>query len=194
MEIISNELSNELNDELNDELSNELNDDWIINFEKTDQLYENFYKDNLYYVNLKLIYLNRENEIEKIKQEPFLMTTPNYISREQILGILKKTINEDNKHYTLISILKYNISIEPDDIQYFLMKTIDPNFLTIVKNIDAITFEKSIHMFHDLNDLMFIFYEKSKSLKKLDHNKCTKKIYLNNLRSNKKTIKKRYKE
>ena len=48
-------------------MHNELNDDWINNFEKTDKLYQDFYKDDLYYVNLKFVYLNRENEIEKIK-------------------------------------------------------------------------------------------------------------------------------
>ena len=50
-----------------------LNDDWIVNFEKTDKLYQDFYKDDLYYINLKIIYINRNNEIEKVKQESFLM-------------------------------------------------------------------------------------------------------------------------
>ena len=43
-----------------------LNDDWIVNFEKTDKLYQDFYKDDLYYINLKIIYINRNNEIEKV--------------------------------------------------------------------------------------------------------------------------------
>ena len=48
---------------------------------------QDFYKDDLYYVNLKFIYVNRENEIEKINQESFLMSNPNYISREEIIQI-----------------------------------------------------------------------------------------------------------
>jgi hypothetical protein len=179
------------NKELEDK---ELNDEWINNFEKSDKLYEDYYKDDLYYVNLKFIYLNRENEIEKIKQEPFLMTTPNYILREEILGILKKSINEDNRKYTLMSILRYNFLLEPDDIQFFLKNPDEKDFLTIVKNIDTIQFEKTIHMFHDLNDLMFIFFEKSQELKQCDPNKATKKIYLRSLSTRKKTIKKQYKE
>ena len=43
-----------------------LNDDWINNFEKTDKLYQDFYKDDVYYANLQFIYLNRSNEIDKI--------------------------------------------------------------------------------------------------------------------------------
>ena len=69
---------------------NKLNDDWINNFEKTDKLYQDFYKDDVYYTSLRIIYVNRKNEIEKIKEETFLMTSPNTISREEILEILKK--------------------------------------------------------------------------------------------------------
>ena len=34
-----------------------LNDDWITNFENTDNLYKDFYKDNLFYTNIHFIYI-----------------------------------------------------------------------------------------------------------------------------------------
>ena len=171
----------------------ELSDEWINNFEKTDKLYQEFYKDNLYYVNLKFIYVNRDNEIEKIKQESFLMSSPNYISREEIIQILKGSTTDNEKSYSLLSILKYNITLDADEVKNFLMSSnIDRNYLNIVKNIDAISFEKSICMFQDLNDLILIFYEKSKEKKVYDPNNITKKIYLRNV--NKRTIKNRYKD
>ena len=174
-------------------MENELNDEWINNFEKTDVLYQDFYKDNLYYVNLKFIYINRENEIDKIKQEKFLMSKPNFISREEILQILKESSIDNLKRYSLLSILKYNILLDADEIKKFLLLDDEERrYLKIIKNIDAIKFDKTISMFHDLNDLILVFYEKSNELKKSDPNKITKKIYL---RSNKKkTIKKRYKD
>jgi hypothetical protein len=49
-------------------------------------------------------------------------------------------------------------------------------------------------MLHDLNDLILIFYEKSTEIKKVNPNSSTKKIYIGSLSSNKKTIKKRYKD
>lgn len=172
----------------------ELNDDWITNFEKTDKLYQEFYRDDLYYINLKFVYVNRANEIEKIKQESFLMSIPNFVLREEILQILKKSSQDNERNYSLLSILRYNNTLEVDDIKNFLKyPDNERNFLTIIKNIDAISFEKTIHMFQDLNDLVFIFYEKSHELKKVNPNAGTKKIYM---RSNtyKKTIKKRYKD
>ena len=175
-------------------MENELNDEWINNFEKTDKLYQDFYKDNLYYVNLKFIYVNRENEIDKIKQESFLMSRPNYISREEIIQILKESSIDNAKRYSLLSILKYNITLDADEIKNFLLfDNEERNYLNIIKNIDAIPFDKTISMFQDINDLILVFYEKSNELKKNDPNNVTKKIYL---RSNttKKTIKKRYKD
>ena len=126
--------------------------------------------------------------------ESHLMSTPNYISREEILQILKRCTIDNDKNYSLLSIIKYNITLEADDIKNFLLNTNEEiNFLNIVKNIDAITFEKTINMFQDLNDLIFIFYEKSKELKTVNPNNSTKKIYLRS-NTNKKTIKKRYKD
>jgi len=48
-------------------------------------------------------------------------------------------------------------------------------------------------MLHDLNDLIYIFYEKSDVVKKMDAN-YTKKVYLHSLNTYRKTIRKRYKE
>lgn len=173
-----------------------LDDDWINNFEKTDKLYEDFYKDDLYYINLQVIYVNISNEIDKIKNESFLFTNKNKISQEEILGILKRNSIDNEKKYSLLSILRYNILLEPEHIKSYLLNQYNPNYLTVIKNIDAIHYEKSISMFHDLNDLIIVFYEKSKEMvkKNTNNNNNTKKIYLRSLNTNKKTIKKRYKD
>ena len=102
-----------------------------------------------------------------------------------------------------MSILKYNITLEADDIKNFLLTpdlaSYNERFLTINKHIDTIFFEKTITMFQDLNNVYFIFYEKTKNNKNCDLNSITKKIYLDiisNKKDNKrykKTIKKQYK-
>jgi hypothetical protein len=173
---------------------NILDDVWINEFENTDKLYKDFYKDNLYYINIRVIYINRNNEIDKLKQESFLMSKPNYVTREEILEILKKNSIDNDKRYSLLSMLKYNIVLDPDDVKLYLNKNNNQSYLTVIKNIDMVSFDKSINMFHDLNDLIFLFYEKSIEIKKLDANNTTKKVYIRPLSTHKKTIKKRYKE
>lgn len=73
-------------------IENNLDDEWINDFEKTDKLYEDFYKDDSYYINPTAFYINRENEIDKIKNETLLMKSLNIISREEIIQILKKIL------------------------------------------------------------------------------------------------------
>ena len=189
--------------------NDKLNDDWINIFENTDKLYQDFYKDDLYYINIDLIYINQLNEIEKIKQDSILMSIENCITREELIGLLKRNSIDNDKRYTLMSILKYNITLDAEDINSFLLSNnYDSNiyneddnydtddFLTVIKHIDTIHFDKSIHMFQDLNNIFFIFYEKPKNLNQ--SNNVSKKIYLtsgynhNNNKHNKhkKTIKK----
>jgi len=161
-----------------------LDNDWIKDFEKTFKLYEDFYKDDVYYTNIHYIYINKHNNIEKISEDRFLFNTPNLISREEILRILKKNMCYNNKQYTILSILKFVVNLEPDEIKDFLKNNSNNSsnisnydtFLQTIKNIDTIHFERSINMFHDLNDLFFIFYEKTPS----NTNNVTKKIYLRN--------------
>jgi hypothetical protein len=177
-----------------------LDEEWINNFEKTDKLYQDFYLDDIYYTSIHFIYINKNNDIEKIKEENFLMSTPNYINREEIIGLLKR--NDGDRKYSILSILKCNITLEPSEITNFLKSTniVDYNdkFIKPIKNIDAIKFDQTINMFQDLNDLIFIFYEKdtysdSKN-KKTSVNSVTKKVYFNNSNYKKKTIRKQYKD
>lgn len=185
-----------------DVIHSSLDDNWIQEFNKTDKLYSDFYKDNLYYVNVTILYVNSQNEIDKIKQEPLLLSKPNEIMYEELFGILKRNSIEDAKKYSLLSMLKYNFNIEPSDVQSYLFHDSTTNYLSSIRHIDTIVFEKTITMFHDLNDLILVFQEKP-GCPSNSHNN-TKKLVMNKSGSGsesgfrkerfKKTIKKRYKE
>jgi hypothetical protein len=89
------------------------------------------------------------------------------------------------------------------DLEYYNQK-----FFTSLKNIDKIYFEKTISMFHDLNDLFFLFYEKDTQKQNQNQNtnqthnqntntkqththNSTKKVYFKSpFSSHKKTIRK----
>ena len=146
-----------------------LDDNWIQQFENTDKLYKDFYKDDLYYITLRIIYVNIHSEIDKIKQESFLMSKPNYITQEEIIGLLKKHSVDSDRRYSLLSILRYNVDLESEDVPHYLANNnnnnnnnnpkiiLNSSYLSVIKHIDAIKFERSINMFHDLNDIILIF-------------------------------------
>jgi hypothetical protein len=109
-----------------------------------------------------------------------------------------------------LSILKYNINIEPINLKTFFRskyKNIGNTYLQSIKHIDDIIFDKSISMFHDLNDLIIMFIEKvsndntvsadntGSSDNKVSNNKGTKRIYINNSKYlNKKTRRNLFKD
>ena len=169
-----------------------LDDNWIQDFDKIDKPYKDFYKENVYYVHINIFYVNNDNEIEKITNEIFFMKNHNVISREEIIDIIKRNSLYNKNMYSLLSILKYNFTLNPEEINDFL-NTKDNNYyyndqnLTIIKHIDKIVFEKTISMFQNLNTLIIIYYEKDKNnIKKEYINTYTKKIYLKRNIKNKK--------
>ena len=166
----------------------ELNDDWIKKFKETDKLYQDFYKDDVYYINTRFVYINKSGDIERIKQESYLMNTKNYISREEMIGLLKRNLVDGSKKFSLLSILKYNITLDVEDVRGFLQSSRNnyEHFLTNVKHIEGIMFDKTIHMFQDLNELVFVFCEKIPS----NNNTATKKVFFN--QSNKKGTRRQY--
>jgi hypothetical protein len=164
---------------LDDDCEEKLDDSWINDFEIKDKPYNDFYKDNIFSININIIYIDKDNNIVKVNEENFLMQTPNIISREELLGIIKKNTVIDNNKYSLFSILRYNITLNPEDIDLFLNSSnfeyYNKFFLTSLKHIDTIVFDKSIITFQDLNTLFVIFYEKDK----MNIANSTKKIFLN---------------
>jgi hypothetical protein len=182
---------------MNKDKNNEkLDNTWIIDFEKKDKLYHDFYADDVYFINLHFIYIQKNMEIEKIREETFFMKTPNIILREEIIGLLKKNALDNNNKYSIFSLLKFNFCLKPEDIHFFLRdpsnyKGASGELLTSIKHIDTIVFEKTINMFQDLNTLYFIFVEKNMDLNDKNKKNLTKKIYLH-LIKHKKTKRKFY--
>ena len=167
---------------MTDDENDILDTDWITKFENIDKSYNIFYLDDVHSIKVKCVYINKENEIEKMKQENMMLGKPNYLSREEVMGIIKHNIHG---RYGLLSILKYNINLDPANVKSFVTsRQYEDTFLTTIKNIDAITWDMTISMFQDLNEVIFFFYEKGESHK----NNVTRKIWLQKHLKAKKTI------
>jgi hypothetical protein len=164
-----------------------LDDAWIQVFEQNDKLYKDFYKDDVWHINIQVLYVNRDNEIDRLHEEVFLMSKPNRVSEEELLQILKRASVHNNRRYSLISILRYNVVLDPNEVNQYLTdkSAFDNSYLTVVKHIGDVVFGKTISMFHDLNSLIVVLYEKAQPI-----SSSTKRIYFRN-RMIKKTIRKK---
>jgi len=177
---------------IDEETIDNLDTSWIDEFNLLDNEYKNYYKEDLTFIKLHGIYLNSEYEIEKLTEEKILLKTPNLLSKLELISIIKKYSFSNNVKYSLMSILKYNIDLEPYELKKFLKQNNTSNYLFINKNIDDIKFEKSISLFHDINDIILIFY---KNISPICEKECykqnvTKKIFIKDNNINRKTRRK----
>ena len=178
---------------MNDEIA-ELDSTWIKEFEKFDNEYKNYYAEDISFIRIHSIYVDKNNDIIKIKEEKLLLKTPGLLEKEELLTVIKHNSLFFNIKYSLLSILKFNLTIEPVNLTNFLKnkdKNIGSTFLQSNRHIENIKFEKSISMFHDINNLIIVFIEKMYVLK--EHRNHTKKIFINS-NTKKKTKKKELKD
>ena len=183
-----------MNNELNDDIE-ELDSTWLQEFQNLDNEYKNHYTEELSFIRIHSVYVNNNNEIEKISEEKILLKNAGILQKEELLSIIKHNSFSNNIKYSLLSILKFNLNIEPIHLNNFLRnkdKDIGSSFLQSIKNIDSIKFDKSISMFHDINNILIIFHQKL-VFKGNDHSNRTKKVFINS-NSKKKTKRKELKE
>jgi hypothetical protein len=189
---------------MNDDDLENIDSYWIEEFENLDKEYKDYYTEDLTVINIHCIYVNKNDEIERVLENKLILKTPGIISKEEILGLIKHNMVCNEVKYSLLYILKFNINLEAIYLKTFIrskepLVSIGNQFIQSIKNIDEIKLDKSISMFHDLNDLSIIFHDKtnltnSGTTNISYHNKIkTKKIYLNSS-SFKKTKRNQFKD
>ena len=139
----------------------ELDNSWITKFKEEEENYNDFYKEKPTSVKLYFMYVNRENLIEFIKTETILLNNEAKIEKNYLISIIKKNQICHNIKYKLLSLLKFNINIEP--LEVLDINTSQNNYLTIEKYLHDIHFEDTVCIFQDINSLFFIFYEPNTS-------------------------------
>jgi hypothetical protein len=150
---------------------------WIQEFESVDYNYKQFYNEVVGDIKICSIYVDKNNNIENIKQEILELSRENLITKEEIIKIIKNNSTIQKKRYTLLSLLKYNIDLDASNVVHYLKQkqSNTDTYLTLVKNIDDIPLNSTINMMQDLNTIFILFYEKY-----MTNSNTTKKVYINN--------------
>jgi hypothetical protein len=161
---------------------------WLQEFENIDKDYKNYYLEELQFIKIHSIYVDKDISIEKVKEEKVFLKSPGILQKEELLGIIKHNSFSNEFKYSLLSILKFNIHVLPENLNTYLRsknENIGTLFLQTIKNIDSIRFEKSISLFHDINEIIIIFYQPNSNL---HNNTSTKKIFINPLKKTKRKL------
>ena len=164
----------------------ELDTSWLRDFEAMEKDYKSYYTEDLLFIRVNYIYVNSKQDITNIYEEKHLFKKPNILLKEDLIGLIKRNSIVNKTKYSLLSILKYNINIEPYNLKTFFRSknnNIGNQFLQSIKNINDVVFDKSISMFHDLNSLIIILLEKEQSNNiNSNTNNFTKRVYINKMK------------
>jgi len=109
-----------------------------------------------------------------------------------LIRIIKERKQDDGVKYKLISLIKHNVDLKPEEIKGYVLNNKEYKFIDNLRELRDINFYDTIGMFEDLNSIFLVYYEFNEKLKQ---NK-TKKIYFNhsNHSSHRKTKRKQLKE
>jgi hypothetical protein len=143
--------------------------------------------ENITKIKLTYIFINNLNEVDKVSQEIYDMVTPNMISKEEIIKLLKSNINKKEiKKYTISSLLQYNVDIETGEFaekylneEYIVDDLKFLPFLNIIKEIRNIYWKPCLPIFKEVNELFIIYYENIE----IKNNNITKRIYMKKMKN-----------
>jgi hypothetical protein len=136
---------------------------WIDNFKKDNETYSDFYTEEVTNITLFFIYINNKNDVENLSRDLMILDRKNAVMRDQLIQIIKQNQIHNNNKYKLISLLKYNIDIDPEEIYNFINNKDDSSFskrfFIQEKYLNDIIYKNTINIFQDLNSLFFIYKE-----------------------------------
>ena len=157
-----------------DEFEVENDCEWINNIKRSDKLYNDFYQVETKCIKIYCLYVNKDKELVYINKDTIELNNKT-LMRNRLISLLKSNSNYNKRNYKIMSLLKYNIDIYPEDIPYFIKDPEQYDFLQSNKKINDIPWKDSIDLFQDMNSLYIIYFERSKN--KFKH-KQTRKIHI----------------
>jgi hypothetical protein len=134
---------------------------WVEEYERLEKDYEQFYKEPVENLKLYYLYTSKDRNVEHLHQDDLIINN-GILTKEKLLELIKINKCKNGIKYQLKYLLKYNISLDPEDVQHFLNERtneLSKSYLKSIVVIDNIQFEKSISILQDLNCIYFIFIE-----------------------------------
>ena len=140
----------------------ELDTDHLDNYrEREKQFIEqaNLTKESLSKINVWNLYINKRHHLEKIKINELPIET--ITDKASITDYIKSKCTDETIKYKLLSVLKYNIELEKDQVQDYMNEEYHPNYLEALRSLENIEFKDGLNIFEDLHTLFILYYEKS---------------------------------
>ena len=129
---------------------------WILEQKRINSVELSQKREPMQKINLCFIYINQNNYIQDVSHDVEVLDKSR-ISNQRMLHIIQsKKLKTHTSKFNLADILLYNIDLEPELFQHYDFTT---SFLKPVSVINDIKVPDSVFIFHNINNLYFIFKE-----------------------------------
>ena len=152
----------------------ELDDNWIKEFENQEKVYDQFYPNKVDKIKIYSLYVNKECVLDKVKEINYNLDIPNVLKKLDLLRIIKEKKQDEGINYKLISLIKYNVDLKPNEVKKYILEQSEYRFIDYLREL------KDIH-FYDISssDSSFFFlifqyrYKSGRCWKKKNQNSST---------------------
>lgn len=151
---------------------------WIEDYEKNETYYSMFYPEVNKTLNVNILYVNKNRELEKIKEEKINLMHENMITKSEWIRLVKNNETIDKQKYNLISILIYNFELQHEELKNFFkyanknkeniihtdINDYDSkyNYMKKLKVIDDYKLSSTINCLQSVNNIFILFAYKEK--------------------------------
>lgn len=148
-------------------LGNIIHPTWLAEEERLQKVEYMFDKEVMSFINIKIIYLNTHDYIDKITcstQSLTLSDNGAILEKEKLLKLIQtyKINNKDTK-YKLLDVFLCNFDVSPSNISLFSTSSNDKEnantYMKSINSVDDLFIPASVFMFHDVNTLYLIYQE-----------------------------------
>ena len=149
-----------------------LDDNWIENQKQEEKKYGEFYKEAQEDIKVVFMYIDKNNTVMSERQIKVKLENSK-IKKKQLIDLLNKNMVYNSIKYRPISIIKWVINIEPEELGTYLKDEKEYDFMRIEPEINDIEIEDSIIILHDINSIYILLHESWRS-----YNNRSKKVYI----------------
>ena len=92
-----------IDNEKKDLILEDIDTSWLEEFNNLDKEYKDYYTEELDTIKIHYIYINKNNEIERVIEDKLILKTPGLLSKEEIISMNNNFLDKQNKSEYLLN-------------------------------------------------------------------------------------------
>ena len=86
------------------------------------------------------MYVNKDCILDKVKESTYELQNENILRKIELVKIIKEKKNDDGVKYKLISLIKHNVDLKPEEIKNYILNKKDYLFVDALRELRDINF------------------------------------------------------